>query len=183
MKRIPLKKPLAMLASSWKWAVCASSLVTLAGCASIGTQYVPPSSSQPSATLVPKNGKVFINTHDEKGCYQGRTEIENAKEIRLWPGRETIFLYETPGVPKPFLPATADSVCRAAVSFVPQDGASYTIVSTGAEATEGADGKLAWRYCGAAVFRTDGNGVSQPVPVKKLTLRQRSLACIQAVEE
>ena len=75
MKKNLIQKLAANLNRSWIFAACASSLAAMIGCTSIGEQYVPPSSNQPSATLVPKEGNVFINTHDEKGCYQGRTEL------------------------------------------------------------------------------------------------------------
>jgi hypothetical protein len=182
MKKNLTQKLAANLNRSWTFAACASSLAAMIGCTSIGEQYVPPSSSQPSATLVPKEGNVFINTHDEKGCYQGRTEIQGEKEFKLRPGRETIFVYEMQGAPTFFASAAADSVCRAVVSFVPQEGAYYTITSTGAETTLRADGKQRWRYCGAAVSRRNADGTFEPVLVKKLMLQQRSINCIQTVE-
>lgn len=155
-------------------------LAALTGCASIGAQYVPPSSKQPAATLVAKGGGFFISTHDDAGCYQGRTELPSEKEFRLHPGREVIFAYESSAPvgyrhgtnPTPALEPVY-SVCRALVSFIPQEGAQYTIVGTGGVTT-------ALHSCGAAVSRKTPDGASEAVPVKRLVLRQKSLACIQA---
>lgn len=155
-------------------------LAALTGCASIGAQYVPPSSTQPAATLVPKGGGFFISTHDDAGCYQGRAELPSEKELRLHPGREVIVVYES-SAPVGYqygtrlAPAAEPvySVCRALISFVPQEGARYTISGTTGVTT-------ALHSCGAAVSRKTSDGASEALPVKRLVLRQKSLACIQA---
>ena len=157
-------------------------LAALAGCTSIGAQYVQPSSTQPAATLVPKGRDLFIHIQDEAGCYQGRTELSGGQEFRLHPGREVIVLYESHAPagyrygtsPAPAL-ETVYSVCRALVSFVPQEGMQYTTTGSGGTAT-------AVRSCDIAISRKTSDGASEAVAVKRLTLRQTSLACIRAIE-
>lgn len=163
-------------------ALCIGAVGILSGCGSIGTQYLSPLPSQPAATLVSEGGSVFVHTHDDKGCYQGRTEIPGEQEVRLWPGRETVFAYEVHRPMNSLRPFTKTPGCLALVSFVPQDGAHYIISSTGAEMQTGSDGEPVFHHCSAVVFRKNVNAAPQTVPVKKLRLRQTSIACIQAVE-
>ena len=170
-------KPLAGLKST----VYASFLAVLASCTSIGTQYASPLSSQPGATLVPRGGSVLINTFDEKGCYQGRTELPADQEFRIKPGQEVILAYELHGSRSRLVYPLDDSFCRAVFSFVPQRDAHYIVTALWTPTNKDADGKLALRSCGATVFRKDSDGVLEAVAVKKLTLRQRSIACIQVV--
>lgn len=158
-------------------------LLSITGCASIGSQYTSPLASDSHATLVPKGGAVLINVHDEKGCYQGRTELPGGKEFRLQPDKPVIFLYEIPNPPRyPYILGT-ESVCRALVSFIPKAGASYTVTSIGTELVRARDGRERWSSCGALVEQNLASGQTEPTPVKKLVLRQRSIACIQAVEQ
>ena len=162
--------------------ICIVGLTLLTGCGSIGTQYVPPSNTQPSGTLVPQDGRVFISTHDENGCYQGRTELGSNKEFRLWPKREVVLVYELEGIPSRAAYPIDDSFCRAAVSFVPQEGERYTIKSTWIRSTRDSDGKLMLGSCGASVSRDSIAGAPEPVVVKRLVLRKTGIACITMVE-
>jgi hypothetical protein len=163
-------------------ALYAGSVAILGGCTSIGTQYMSPPPTQPSATLVAQGGSVYINTHDEKGCYQGRTEIPGNSEFRLWPGKEAVLVYEIQGSPSRVAYPIDDSFCRAVFAFVPEEGARYAVHGTWTDSDRVLDGKLVLRTCGGAVSRITADGMQEAVEVKKLTLRQRGIACIQAAE-
>lgn len=152
-------------------AIAAYSLLFLSGCSSVGVQYKQPTEQEDSAKLLPSNG-VFIHTFNEKGCYIGRTHID--QPMRIHADQEAVFAFDE---------VYGDFYCRVPFSFVPEKNATYKIspVVSGNIPRKVDLSNVKEIRCSAHVFKIDGE---ESIPVK-VTPRKLKMgfACIKLVPQ
>lgn len=143
-------------------------------CTSVGVQYVSPTPGQPAATLRTASGAVFVNTLSEEGCYAGRTELPRGQDFQVVPGKTLIMAFQ---------PRSDSWQCGLFFSFEPQQGRHYVVeANTNFPYRPSRISKENPPSCSAYLFQKSDSGALEPVPVKRLAMRQRRIACLEWVE-
>ena len=118
--------------------VCA---LALAGCSSVGLQYVQPAEGEPAAELVVEpdmrdlTGQLIsnttlkiVNTRETDGCYVGYTGLDYEDKIRMRPGKQVLI-----SVRKNY---RNQRFCNEMHAFTPEPDARYSLSSTHLERCE-----------------------------------------------
>jgi len=146
-------------------------VATLSGCSILsGKPYIQPS-LQESYAEVTSNDGLLIHTFNDKGCFAGKTSIDN-QTIRVYPDKEAVFNFEQ---------YYGDYFCRVPFSFVPVANKKYIITSSATrKASTGLGlGSLA-PNCRVSVVEVDAEGNKQPVTITPMRLKT-GFACIRFV--
>lgn len=146
----------------------------LSGCKSVGTQYISPLPTQPNATLTTRSN-LFATSFDEKGCYSGRTKVPEGDNFLLKPDQEVVITNEEQ-ISRTGANNGFGGFCRIVFSFVPESGAHYTYKVSYVDSVKNALNGI----CTANLQKNTADGASEPVTIKYLKMRQRSIACIRA---
>jgi hypothetical protein len=152
---------------------CATTLF-LGGCKSVGTQYISPLPTQSNATLTTRSN-LFATSFDGKGCYSGRTKVPEGDNFLLQPDQEVVITNEEQ-ISRTGANNGFGGFCRIVFSFVPENGAHYTYKVGYVDSVKNALNGI----CTANLQKNTAEGASEPVAIKYLKMRQRSIACIRA---
>jgi hypothetical protein len=152
-------------------------LLLLAGCQSIGTQYVPPDEGQDYALFL--GGGFLINQFDKKGCYSGRTMV--TEDVRLHAGKEVVIAVEDlfnqfRGGDRHF--------CRVIFSFVPKKNEQYELIFDNSKQMPAKNlfGNIVMSpVCTGGVAKLNDDGSKTPVIVTGLKLSQKKIMCIKVL--
>lgn len=155
----------------------------LSGCTSLtqGKQYVFPRADEPSATVRLKyeNGTVLhAMTFNDSECYAGFTPLpytDGFIEAKVAAGKELILTYRR---------EIGGSVCQMPFSFIPQEGATYTLKSGfWSEAKAGLIPIFTTDqyYCGLGVIKKAGAQESVE-PIQQLRIKT-GFACLKFVNK
>ncbi|WP_155639839.1 hypothetical protein [Burkholderia cepacia] len=151
-------------------------LTLLTGCSTVGTRYPYPKDGEPSADIQVIGGPVYLITTNEKGCYRGKTLIDNAPgaaPVKVKPNSRLVLLYE--------------GTCLMTFGFVPRQDGRYRIMTSEGVAP-GIPNASFWQSLTHAGMRqcivalndiSDGEDASQPVKLKELHPKKTGFTCIK----
>lgn len=147
-------------------------LLGMSGCSSLmmGKQYVFPKPEEPSATVrlhYTPGTALRLMSIDEDGCYAGYTPAPGAKDFFDTPvhvGKELVLAYAL---------ETGDKFCQIPFSFVPEQGAVYTLQAgnwTQPKQSFLFNQTVNQEYCGVRVLKSK-DGVESVEQVQRLRIR------------
>jgi hypothetical protein len=137
--------------------------VLFAGCQSLGDQYISPSSTQPNATFQTGYDVTYLISHNEKGCFSGRTKIKIGDNFLLEPEKEVDVQYQGQWAPSREAYPIDDSFCTFEFGFVPEEGAHYSFAVSRVQAVRGKN----LGYCVPHLNKIAADGVNVAVEIRK----------------
>jgi hypothetical protein len=152
-----------------------SIVMSLIGCKSVGTQYAPPTATEPHATIKTNDSDVLILSFGDDGCYSGRTHIAPGTPFNLSPDKETVITYESSGGMTTAM--GTEFFCRIVLSFIPQENEQYIFKAS--YIFEPNSRRVA--SCTASINKITPEGSMEPVKTTQLKMSQKRLTCIKAI--
>ena len=154
-------------------------LALLSGCKTVGTPYSAPQEGEPAATVNVSGGPVYLVATNDKGCYVGKTRIDNAPgaaPVKIKTGATVLLEYE--------------GTCLITFGFVPLKDAHYQVSTFEEDAPPDPKasfwktlGQVGLRRCTVALDEVSaGATAEQPIKPTQYHPRQTGLACIKFSE-
>ena len=137
--------------------------VFFTGCQSLGDQYISPTSTQPNATFETGYDVTYLISHNEKGCFSGRTKIKVGDDFLLEPGKEVDIQYQGQWAPSREAYPMDDSFCAVGFGFVPEEGAHYSFAVTRVQAVRGKN----LGYCVPHLNKITADGANTAVEIRR----------------
>jgi hypothetical protein len=155
-------------------------LALLSGCTTLGTPYSSPHDGEPAATIEVTGGPVYLVQTNDKGCYVGKTRIDNAPgapPVKVRPGATVLLEY--------------DGTCLITFGFVPLKDARYWVSTSEEDVLSDPKpsflnvlGPTRMRRCSVALDDVSaGENAARPIKVTQFHPHQTGLACIKLSEE